>query len=254
MRSVLFLLGGQDLEMHTIKDILSSYGCNFIDLCLKWSDAKLSKYKQYIDSFLAEHSHAVIYGIELEEDLFISQEIYVPIDHHNGSSDKPSALEQVLDLLNIKKTRYYELVAANDRFYIPGMKAIGATDLEIKTIRMADRKAQGITEEDEFLAKKSIKDNLEEINSLMIVRSYSSVFTPISDALYPYTSLLIYNAFEFTYYGSESYRIKELFSYESSKDKIYYGGGVNGYIGSKYKAYSENEICQIVKLIKDEFV
>lgn len=249
----IFLLGGQDLEMYTIKDILKRYNLNFIDLGLKWNEAKLSKYKQYINSFIQEVPNGTIYGIELEKDIYIPEHLYITIDHHNEQSNNPSSLEQILDLLKIEKTRWLELVTANDKHYIPGMEKIGATNDEIYTIRKADRKLQGVTEEDELLAEKSISENTERINSLIVIRSYTSAFSPICDRLYPYDSLLIYTPHEFTYYGKEVLKVRQILAEEYAKGKIFYGGGDNGYLGSKQNKYSEKEIYQLINKLKYEF-
>ena len=40
----LFLLGGHDLEMLTIRDVLDTYGCVYVDHQLQWDNAKLSSY------------------------------------------------------------------------------------------------------------------------------------------------------------------------------------------------------------------
>lgn len=249
----IFLLGGQDLEMHTIKEILDQHNCNYIDLGLKWDEAKLSKYEDYIKSFLNDFHDGIIYGIELEKDINISEHLYFSIDHHNELSNRPSALEQIISLLNIETTRWFELVAANDKYYIPGMKRINASEEEINSIRRADRRAQGITDEDEYLAEKSISENIERINNLIIIHSYTSAFSSICDRLYPYDSLLIYTPHEFIYYGKEALKVRQILAEECAKGKIFYGGGDNGYIGSKRNKYSEKEIYQLINKLKYEF-
>lgn len=37
LKDAIFLLGGHDLEMLTIKEILQQHGCMFLDLNLRWN-------------------------------------------------------------------------------------------------------------------------------------------------------------------------------------------------------------------------
>ena len=115
----LFLLGGHDLEMLTIRDVLDAHGCKYADHRLRWDNARLSSYREEIARFVKENAQGCIYGIELENDLATSPECYRSIDHHNEQSKAPSALEQVLSLLDIPMSREYGLIAANDKRYIP---------------------------------------------------------------------------------------------------------------------------------------
>lgn len=246
----LFLLGGHDLEMLTIKEILNCNNIPFCDKNLKWDNAKISEYKDEINVFLLKNPDGNIYGVELENDLELASEHYVVIDHHQESCNLPSALEQVLLLLGAEKTRYHELVAANDKWYIEGLKKAGASEEEIKEIRRADRQAQGVTEEDEMLAEKSVKEKAS-YGDLIVVRSLTPRFSTICDRLYPYDSLLIYNDDEFTYYGKKAKEVKEMFSEEEKDKKIYFGGGDSGFVGSKKGTFSEAGIVTRVNKIID---
>lgn len=253
-KNTLFLLGGHDLEMLTIRDILFQNDYPHLDGHLRWDNALLSHYQKDIEPFLSQKPLGKIYGIELENDLCLTTARYQPIDHHNGLADCPCALEQILSLLQIPINRHYRLVAANDKSYIPGMQAIGATDDEIKAIRQADRQAQGVTEEDEQLAQKAITENLKRTGDLTIIKAYSPRFSPICDQLYPYKSLLVYTVDEWMYYGNRSKQIQKTFAGECRKGKLFYGGDTNGYIGSKKGAYTETEIHEIIKKIEYELI
>lgn len=250
----LFLLGGHDLEMLTIRDVLDAHGCKYADHRLRWDNAKLSSYRDEIERFERENAQGCIYGIELENDLTTFPECYRSIDHHNEQSKAPSALEQVLSLLNIPMNREYELIAANDKRYIPGMLALGATDDDVRHIRRADRHAQGVTEEDEALAEKAVSENLRRVGDLIVVKAFNSRFSPICDRLYPYRSLLIYTDAEWMFYGYRAQQVRELFMDEYHKGKIFYGGGPNGYVGAKASLYTELEICEMMKKIEQEYV
>lgn len=250
-RRALFLLGGHDLEMLTIREILSSQGYEFIDKHLAWSNSKLSCYRREMARFWNDVPDGIVCGIELENDLAIAAENYLPIDHHNEWANRQSALEQVLELLDLPLTRTYRLIAANDRRYIPGMVEAGATDEEVREIRLADRRAQGVTDEDERLAEQSVADHLERRGNLLVVRALGRRFSPICDRLYPYGSLLVYNAAEWTFYGRGAAAVKELLADEIRKGRVYSGGGEDGYIGGKAGQFTESEIENTIEKIKN---
>ena len=142
MKRILFLLDGSDLEMVIIKDILiengfieidslnyKSYSKAFADKKLKWG-VKLDVYKEYLDY------DGTVISIELDaRGTDISGLNLIEIDHHNRKSHKRSSLEQVAELLDVDLIRYQQLVAANDRGYIPEMFKCCASNSEIDEIR-----------------------------------------------------------------------------------------------------------------------
>lgn len=251
IRSV-FFLGGYDLEMQTIKNVLESVYACYVDHKLRWEEACLSRYEEDIRLLNLQKSKCEIYGIELREDIPLPLN-YICIDHHNQYTHLPSALEQVMQLFGLVPDRRTRLIAANDKFYIPGMLELGATDEEIAEIRLADRKAQGVTDEDEWLAQKAIKENLERLGDLIIVHAFGNRFSPICDRLYPYSRLLVYTDEEWMYYGEEASKIKNLFVGEFTKGKMFNGGGVNGYVGTVRRSFSRNEILEMVEQIKIQY-
>lgn len=101
-----------------------------------------------------------VYGIELQGQTLTDKTHN--IDHHayqnDDRSNPKSSIEQVAKLEGVSLTRKQELIAANDRAFIPGMEKLGATREEIQEIRALDRSAQGITEEQEKQAVKAIKE------------------------------------------------------------------------------------------------
>lgn len=248
---ILFLLGGSDLEMQTIADLLKLHNIPFVDKKLKWNAAQLSVYQEELDKY---GDKTKIYGIELTENKEVRiPSNYVRIDHHNDYSSKSSSLEQVLDILQIPTSRYFQLVAANDKGYIPAMKEIGATDEEIQKIRQADRFAQGITFEDEDIAKKEIKYVCGTSNNLLIVKTSLSHFSPITDRLYPYERLLIYNDKKLCFYGDGVKDLVGIYKSEIQENKIYHGGGDSGYFGTVEGSFSVDEFLEIVNLIKNKY-
>lgn len=150
-----FFLGGHDLEMVTIRELLARYtSCVIHDRLLRWG-AKASDYRAEIAAALEAGAVPVL--IELKLDLPLPSDKIRVIDHHGAQAghDKPTSLEQVFALLNLPGTlwdRHLQLVAANDRGYIPAMLELGASRQEIESIRQQDRHAQGITVAEEQAA------------------------------------------------------------------------------------------------------
>lgn len=246
----LFLLGGHDLEMCTIKDMLLEAKVVCFDASLQWNNAYVSAYQKELEQYGADDSEWTIYGVELQEDIPLPYN-YKAIDHHNLNMDLPSALEQVADLLGVPLNRRMQLIAANDKGYIPGMQALQASDAEIMEIRRADRACQGVTEEDELLAEKAIKENRLIEGDLTIVQALSHKFSPVCDRLFPYDRLLVYTDEEWMYYGKQAGRLRDFFHTEILEGRLFYGGGINGYIGAKVQAYTGMKIRQHVEKIRN---
>ena len=231
----IFLLGGADLEMHTIRQLLDKNGYRYYDKHLRW--------EKEITDYTGDDTPLWV-GIELQEDMNLPSN-YISIDHHNRNAHKPSSLEQVAELLEIPLSRQEQLIAANDRAYIPGMKALQASDAEIAGIRQADRAFQGVTEEEEKLAELAIREHIQVCDNLIVVRALCHRFSPICDRLFPYTDE------EWMYYGKQTDRLVEIFQSDIQHGSIFYGGGPDGYIGCKRKVYTSREIQQHVELIKN---
>ena len=240
-----FFLGGYDLEMLEIKRLLLAHGytegIDVFDKKLGWG-AQLS---DYADVFQTDKINVCI---ELTED--IKPPIhYRRIDHHNELSDLSSSLEQVAQLLGISLSREQLLIAENDRHYIPGMKAIGATDAEIADVRKRDRAAQGVTNEDEKLAEKSIAENMSTLAlRKLVVHSLTDRFSTITDRLFgQYDSLLIYKDMELTYYGEGKEALEVTFADLLRGDKMYAGGGFIGVGKGKLKKEAFENVLKTIK-------
>ena len=147
-----FFLGGNDLEMKTIKDLLDKQGVAYSDSNLGWG-ATTSKYGEEIEKVAKEGKTPVIIELGIDSKL---PENTINIDHHNENASKPASILQVCDLLGIEPTRKMQLIAANDSGYIPAMLEMGATKEEIAQIRYQDRAAQGITPEQENKQKNQL--------------------------------------------------------------------------------------------------
>lgn len=253
MSKRIFLLGGNDLEMTTIKNLLVNAGEQFETHDLRWDNAKLSSYEKTLEEYGNSPDYQ-IYGIELNEDI-PHPDNYVRIDHHNDFANKPSSLEQVATLLGLEMDRHMQLVAANDSRYIPGMIKLGASREEIDDIRRADRAAQGVSEgDDERLAEESLKSCKGDASNLYVVKSLTSKFSTICDRMYPYRRLLIYNDDVAEFYGEGVNDLTSLFKSELDAKKMYHGGGDSGYLGTVSGAYSKEEIAGIVDKIRTHFM
>lgn len=253
MSKRIFLLGGSDLEMTTIKNLLVNAGEQFETHDLRWDNAKLSSYEKTLEEYGNSPDYQ-IYGVELNEDI-PHPDNYVRIDHHNDFANKPSSLEQVATLLGLEMDRHMQLVAANDARYIPGMIKLGASREEIDDIRRADRAAQGVSEgDDERLAEESLKSCKGDASNLYVVKSLTSKFSTICDRIYPYRRLLIYNDEVAEFYGEGVNDLTSLFKSELDAKKMYHGGGDSGYLGTVSGAYSKEEIEGIVDKIRTHFM
>ena len=248
-----FLLGGHDLEMETIRQFVDqSPDCLALDLNLTWYHALLSRYSGIFDLY----PHSEFYAVELQEDMEVPVQVrsrFHIIDHHNEYAGRPSSLEQVAEILGVELDRWHRLVAANDSGYVPAMKAMMATDDEIQEVRFRDRAAQGVTEEDEREAEESIEHNLQKIGDLMVVKSSTHRFSPICDRLYPYKSLLVHTDKEFCFYGEGKSELVEQFADKINRKRMYHGGGENGYIGCGRCAFKPEIIEKIVEQIKQKY-
>lgn len=171
-----FFLGGQDLEMVTIRDFLAAQVtagdprvAHIADKSLPWG-AKASDYAEEIAQAVATGLVPVL--IELAPDLPLPQQAKL-IDHHGDRSHEACALRQVFDLLGLPEdrwTRHFALVAANDTGHIKAMQRIGATGAEITAIRRADRLAQGVTAQEEAEGLAALKAGEAHLDgSLLIV-------------------------------------------------------------------------------------
>ena len=215
-----FLLGGHDLEMLTIRELLEQNQYvqekDYLDRHLGWG-AKLS---DYADSFKKDKVNV---AIELLEDTPQPPQ-YLRIDHHNELNTLPASIEQVAALLNTPLSRHQQLVAANDKGFIPALQDFGASATEIADIRRRDRAAQGVTDEDEHLAELSIQNSKEIVNGITVVKSLTPRFSTVADGLFGrYKNLIVYNDTELTCYCTDKLIINNELKNLLKKEKISYG-------------------------------
>ncbi|MGH8491350.1 MAG: hypothetical protein ACREXS_21445 [Gammaproteobacteria bacterium] len=209
--NLVFFLGGADLEMATIRALLDETVPDSVhDKGLRWG-AKASAYREEIMGALAQGLTPVL--VELEDDLGLGSPYLIIVDHHGpeAGADKLTSLHQVFDLLELppeRWIRWYDLVAANDRGYIPEMLELGATQAEIIQVRAADRAAQGITSEDEQAGQKAASQAETVADGrLTIVRLPHNRTAAVTDRLDPalggrgFQNLLVQSPEEVNFYG-----------------------------------------------------
>ena len=265
-----FLLGGADLEMQTIKAVLQKTDCLIVDKCLTWDCASVCAYSDELNLYSSEAYE--IYGIELNQDGASVPENYTRIDHHNDLGHLRSALEQVADILNYQLSEQEELIAENDKgSYLAMDKYLSAKYPQMSgeekssimnDIRQKDRNAQGVSANDELIAEKIVSEKKYYTNSFFVFVDAGELncYSPLVDRLWPYDRLVVYNDSEsnteLCFYGRDASavlnRVKMEFSgrLKDKPDVIYSGGGENGYWGIKKNSLSVELIDEIVLYIK----
>ena len=225
----IFLLGGRDLEMEKIKELLLQEGYqegeNLFDRKLDWG-AKLSAYRDILDA--DADNDVTIYGIELLEDVAPPAN-YHAIDHHNDKSDRPASLLQVLRLLEREPSREEHLIAANDTGHIAMMRCIGASDEEIDRIRAKERRIHGITQYDEKQAREEIAQGVYE-HGIFVVRSSLSSAVAISDFC-DKRPLLVLGSRGMMFYAQKGLieRVSKAFASEIEAGDAFHGQGYFGF-------------------------
>jgi hypothetical protein len=207
-----FFLGGQDLEMVTIRDLIRQVAPGRVfDKGLSWG-AHASAYREEIEQALAQGQTPVL--VELEDDLGLGPRWIILVDHHGprAGAEAPTSLHQIFELLGLPKarwSRWFELVAANDRGYIPALIQAGATREEIIEVRAADRRAQGITEEQEdAVAKALLHLERHAAGLLTVARLPHNRTAALSDRLQPelggpgVDNLLVISPGEYNFFGA----------------------------------------------------
>ncbi len=210
----------------------------------------------------AQERGVTIYGVELKGD----SRGAVNVDHHiygeDDRSNPKASIEQVAEIIGHELELEELFIAANDTGFIPGMEKLGeelgmrGEDIEgvIKSVRMKDRAAQGVTKEQEIEAEKAIEalGKIDEKQKLIVVHMSHSKASTLTDRLYGlYDNLLIISGDgETNFFGTTEY-IEKL-DKEFYIDKNTWKGGDlehgNGYWGEKGKA-SQKQIEEFTKKI-----
>ena len=177
-----YLLGGHDLEMTEIAKVLRSSDVQFRDENLGWDDSVFARYRSSVDEILAASGTPVLVEIREIPDSYLNR--VEVIDHHGPNSADLTSLEQVLARLGLPPTRWQALVAANDKGHIDGLLALSATPEEIRQVRAADRRAQGITAAEEVQAEHAIARADSPTRGLTVVQLPHARMATVADRLH----------------------------------------------------------------------
>ena len=208
---LVFFLGGYDLEMITIRDLLAQEAPDrFYDHALLWG-ANASAYQDELRATLSDGWIPVL--VELPDDIGLDPDTIIVVDHHGerAGKDRPTALHQVFDLLALppeRWTRWFDLVVANDSGYIPAMAALGASTEEMVRVRAADRAAQGITPEEDAQGQRAVDQATSMAEGrLTVVRLEHAHTATVTDRLHTelggpgYENLLVISPDEVNVFG-----------------------------------------------------
>ena len=215
-----FFLGGIDLEMVAIRDLLQMHGFSVVDGNLGWG-AKLSAYKSELEELArsGDGVHPVLVELEIDAPALLSPFNpggYTIVDHHGDRAghDTPTALEQIRDLIGLPSeewTRFHELVAANDRGHILGLVEVGANQAEIEEIRLRERELQGISTAEDTTAAHAIENRVETHGGAVTRIDLPHAKTAaVTDRMSPalggpgYDNLVIFSPEEVNFFGNGS--------------------------------------------------
>ncbi len=197
IRHLLVSLGESILVSH------QSWGASWANLEIELLSA--------IESALAADPTLEVFGVELAGPSRFGGS---NIDHHQYSDDNRSnplsSLEQIAGLLGSPLNRWQQLVAANDRGYIPAMRELDASVAEIANVRRYDRSAQGLTERDEQRAERDIV-RAQHFPKLVHVYCPDGSTSAHSDRLYEVApQILLTDPVKWTYFGPLHLKLAEL--------------------------------------------
>ena len=161
MKNFFFIVPANDGEAVEIRKILQTAKISHVITRQPWGATWVGLEPAVVEKtegFISANPSAVIYGVELGGPARWNAS---NIDHHiyrdENRSNEKSSIEQVAALLGVELTRHQTLIAANDKGYIPALRAMGATENEIKIVRAQDRLSQGVTPDQEAQAVADIR-------------------------------------------------------------------------------------------------
>jgi hypothetical protein len=180
-----FLLGGHDLEMLEIARLLTAHGQAFSDRRLSWG-ARLSAYADVLAGLPAG---VIPVAVELIDDLDGQlapwRSAVIAIDHHGERVAEPPSIRQVFGLLGLPDgnwTRHLDLVAANDVGHVAAMRRAGASESDMRAIRAADRRAQGITAAEEEGGRAALRHAEVRFGTTIVTLAHNHMAT-VTDPL-----------------------------------------------------------------------
>jgi len=237
-----YFLGGHDAEMLEIRNMLEASNVPYFDKQLKWG-AQLSKYQQELDQL--EPNQRPVF-VELKLDCAYPEHAVI-IDHHGERAGKNqlTAIAQTAKRLRTSLNRHQQLISINDRAHIRGMKAFGASHSEIETIRALDRKAQGVTDDDEKKALKTIQENIRILcPDVAIVKSLCERTSCVVDRIHDrFKHLFVFSPDGNAHYfgpGEIVFALRDMVHFAQKNDpalEVWYGGDLPeiGFLGTTFQ-------------------
>lgn len=187
MEKIFFIVPANDGEAVEIRKILQAASIDLVVTRQHWGATWVGlepAVAEKIEGFISANPSAVIYGVELGGPARWGA---INIDHHiyrdENRSNEKSSIEQVAALLGVELTRHQTLIAANDKGYIPALRAMGATENEIKIVRAQDRLSQGVTPDQEAQAVADIR-SAEIRDGKWLIRCPKGSTSAITDRIF----------------------------------------------------------------------
>lgn len=248
-----FFLGGMDLEMHTIGELLQQFAPGQWHSSGQPWGVRASFFESLLRASDAQGETPVT--VELPWDMAWRPSKLIEIDHHGerAGKEQPSSLRQVFDLLKLPPaawTRDLALVAANDSGYIEAMQAVGAGADEIARIRAADRAAQGIDPLQEQQAIAALRQLRTTAGGRLSVVELPHARTAAAvDRLHPalggpgYQALLVLSPGETNFYGNG----EQIMALDQAFPGGWYGGALpeRGYWGIDGRIKIESVVTEL---------
>lgn len=233
--SRIWVLPGNDLEAVEIRRLLEENGQTVLVSEQAWGatwEGLETAIRKTLERTATETPETLIHGIELAGPNGYHAH---NVDHHRyrdeDRSHPLSSLEQVAAILRVPLNRRQQLIAANDRAYIPGMLELGATPREIDEIRAEDRRAQGVTAEQELQAEQDLAA-AAWLGDRVVVACHDAPTSAHMDRLFGKASeILLTSPREWSYSGPRHRDFAAL-----SLPEQHWSGGVagNGYFGAAH--------------------
>ncbi len=237
MKNSIFIVPANDGEAVEIRKILQAAGVDYVVTRQTWGATWAGlepEVTRVVEELLSANPSAVVYGIELGGPAHWNA---INVDHHiyhdENRFNEKSSIEQVAALLGVELTRHQTLIAANDKGYIPAMKAMGATENEIKIVRAQDRLSQGVTPDQEAQAVADVKA-AEVRGGKWLVRCPQGSTSAITDRIFgQYTELLTVDGLngKWIYFGPRHMKFYALTEGGTTLARWAGGDSKNGFSG-----------------------